>query len=110
MESRFYVEAKSFMFLMGEGSTELKVAEKRKAFPGVVLLGSRCTAWLLLMVEEVLRNPGVDDFVKSFREGSKVTIVQRGGNRFGRFLEVAGYAVGGRRGLVLFPKGRDGQG
>ncbi len=62
------------------------------------------------MVEEVLRNPEVEDFVKSFRQGSKVTIVQRGGNRFGRFLEVAGYAVGGRRGLVLFPKGRDGQG
>jgi len=110
MESRFYVEAKSFLFSVGQGSLELKVAEKQKAFAMVVLLGSRCTVWLLLMVEEVLRNLGVDDFVKSFREGSKVTIMWRGGNRFGRFLEVAIYAVGLRRGLVLFPKGHDGRG
>jgi len=32
---------------------------------GVALLGMRCTAWLLSMVEEVLRNPGIEDFVKS---------------------------------------------
>jgi hypothetical protein len=43
------------------------------------------------MVAEVLRNPGVEDFFKSFREGSKVTIVWRGENRFGCFLEVAVY-------------------
>jgi hypothetical protein len=66
-----------FLFSMGQGSIELKVAEKRKAFSGIVLLGSRCTAWLLLMVEEVLLNPGVEDFVKSFRKGSKVIIEKR---------------------------------
>lgn len=58
----------------------------------------------MLMVEEVLQNPGVEDFVKSFREGSKVTIMRRGGNKSGYFLEVAVYIVGGRRGLILFPK------
>jgi hypothetical protein len=110
MESRFYVEAKLFPFSMGQGSAELMVAEKRKAFAGVVLLCSRCTMWLLLMVEEVLRNPGVEDFVKSFREGSKVTIMRKGGNRPGHFLEVAVYIVGGRKGLIMFPEGRDGQG
>jgi hypothetical protein len=62
------------------------------------------------MVEEVLQNPGFENFVKSFREGSKVTIVQRGGNCSGRFLEVAVYAVGGRRGMFVFPEGRDGRG
>jgi len=36
-----------------------------------------------------------------------VTIVWGGGNRSSRFLEVAVYAVGGRRDLVLFPDGRD---
>jgi hypothetical protein len=104
------VEAKSFLFSMGQGSAELMVAEKRKAFAGVVLLGSLCTAWLLSMVEEVLRNPRVGDFVKSYREGSKVTIVRRGGNKSGCFLEVAVYAVGGRKGLVLFLEGLDGRG
>jgi hypothetical protein len=73
-------------------------------------VGARCVARLLSMVEEVLRNLGSEDFVNSFREGSKVTIVRRGGNRSDRFLEVAVYAVGVRRGMILFPKGRDGWG
>jgi hypothetical protein len=62
------------------------------------------------MVEEVLQNLGFENFVKSFREGSKVTIVRRGGNSSDRFLEVAVYAVGGRRGMIAFPEGRDGRG
>jgi len=49
MESRLYVEAKSFLFSVGQGSAELMVAEKQKAFAGVVLLGSRllhgCCRW-----------------------------------------------------------------
>jgi hypothetical protein len=47
-------------------------------------------------VEEVLQNPGSKDFVNSFKEGSKVTIVRRGENSSG-LLEVAVYVVGGRR-------------
>jgi len=43
--------------------------------------------------------PGDKEFVKSFREGSKVLIVRRGGNLAGRYLEVVVYVVGGRRGI-----------
>lgn len=39
-----------------------------------------------------------------------MTIVRLGGNSSGRFLEVAIYDVGGRRGMVVFPEGRDGWG
>jgi len=47
----------------------------------------------------VLRNHGIEDFVKSFREGSKATIVRRGENRSGRFTPwVAG------EGRFCFPK------
>jgi hypothetical protein len=61
-------------------------------------------------MEEVIRDPGNEEFVKSFREESKAIIIRRGGNKAGRFLEVAVYAVGGRRGLVMFPEGRGGRG
>jgi len=44
--------------------------------------------------------------VKSFREGTKVLIVRRGGNKDGRFLEVAAYGMGGRRGFLLILDGR----
>jgi hypothetical protein len=109
MENRFFVEAKSFIFSVLEGSFELRVAEKRKGFSGWIRLGSGCVAWLLSMVEEVLQNPGFENFVKSFREGSKVTIVRRGGNSSGQFIEVAVYAVGGWKGMIVFPEGRDGR-
>lgn len=36
----------------------------------------------------MLRYPGVKDFVKLYWEGSKVIIVQRGGNRAGQVLEL----------------------
>jgi hypothetical protein len=39
MESRFFVEAKSFIFVVVKGSVELRVAEKRKGFSRWVLLG-----------------------------------------------------------------------
>jgi hypothetical protein len=77
MESRFFVEAKSFVFSVVEGKSELRVEERRKGFSGVVCLGSQCIAWLVSKVEEVLRNPGVEEFVNSFREGSKAFIVRR---------------------------------
>jgi hypothetical protein len=108
MENCFFVEAKSFIFSVVEGSFELRVVEKRKGFSGWIWLGTECVAWLLSMVEEVLQNPGFEDFVKSFSEGSKVTIVRRGGNSSGRFLEVAVFAVGGRRRMIVFPEGHDG--
>jgi hypothetical protein len=110
MENRFFVEAKSFIFSVVEGTFVLGVAEKRKDFSGRVRLSLGCVAWLLSMVEEVLQNPDYDDFVKYFREGSKVTIVRRGGNSSGRFLAVTVFDVGGWRGMIVFPEGRDGQG
>jgi hypothetical protein len=109
MENRFFVEAKSFRFSVEAGSAELRVEEKRKEFLGSAVFGLSCIAWVLSRVEEVLGNPRIEDFVKSFREGSKVTITRRGENRSGRFLEVAVYG-GSRRGRILFPEGRDGRG
>jgi hypothetical protein len=110
LESRFFVEAKTFVFSAVERKSELRVEERRKGFSGSVCLGSLSVAWLISKVEEVIRDPGDEEFVKSFREESKAIIIRRGGNKAGRFLEVAVYAEGGRRGLVMFPEGRGGRG
>lgn len=58
-------------------------------------------------MDELLRFPGDEEFVKSFREGQKILIVRRGGNNSDRFLAVVVYAVGDWRGLLLIPDGRD---
>jgi len=54
--------------------------------------------------------PGDQEFIKSFREGLKVLIARRGGNKDGRFLEAAAYGLGSRRGIMLIPEGRGGWG
>jgi hypothetical protein len=66
MESHFFVEAKSFAFSVVKGKSKLQL-EERKSFSRVVFLGPRCIAWLVATVEEVLRNPRVEEFVKSTR-------------------------------------------
>jgi hypothetical protein len=105
MEHRFVVEAKDFIFSAKFGISELRLEEKMKYFSRVVVLGSLCSAWLVATVKEALKSLGVEDFVKSFREDLKVLIVWRGGNQADRFLEVASFVVGGRKGFIWLPKG-----
>jgi len=54
--------------------------------------------------------PEEQDFIKSFREGSKVLIAQRGGNRAGHFLEATAFGLGGQKGFIFIPEGRGGRG
>jgi len=49
--------------------------------------------------------PEDQEFVKSFREGSKILIAWRGGNRTGRFLEATVFGLGGRKGFIIIPEG-----
>jgi hypothetical protein len=61
-------------------------------------------------VKEALKSSGVEDFVKSFWEDSKVLIVRRGGNQADRFPEVASFAVGGQKWFIWLLEGREGRG
>jgi hypothetical protein len=51
-----------------------------------------------------------EDIAKSFCEGDKALRVHGGANKAGRFLEVAVFAKGGRKGGLWIPEGHDGQG
>jgi hypothetical protein len=103
MERRFLVESKSFVPLVLDGASVLRVEEKRKGFLGEILLSNQCTAWLASTMDVLLGFPGDKEFVKSFTEGMKVLIMRRGGNKDGRFLEAAAYGMGRRRGILLIP-------
>jgi hypothetical protein len=69
--------------------------ERRKRFCGYIFLGLQGSEWLLATVEEALKEPVKKDFVKSFREDVNVLEVSGGGNKVGRYLEVAYFADGG---------------
>jgi hypothetical protein len=83
---------------------------EEKSFFGAIVLSTQCSDWLASTLETLLGFSGDHDFVKSFREGSKLLIAHRGENKAGRFLEAAAYGLGGRRGLILIPEGRGGWG
>jgi hypothetical protein len=110
MERNFPVESKSFSISVLEGASTMRVEEKRKNFFGVIILSTQCSDWLASTLETLLDFPEVQDFVKSFREGSKLVIARRGENKAGQFLEAAVYGLGGRKGFLLIPEGRRGWG
>jgi hypothetical protein len=95
MERWCCVEAKTFVFTVVEGALVVRLEERRNYFFGLVLLSAQSIGWLASTMENLQWFPG-EDFIRSFREGSKVLIVRQGGNTAGRFLEVAVYGAGGR--------------
>jgi hypothetical protein len=110
MERWCCVEFKTFVFTVVERASVVRLEERRKFFSGLVILSAQCIGWLASTMENLQWFPREKDFIRSFREGSKVLIVRRGGNTAGRFLEVAVYGAGGLRGNIFIPKGRDGRG
>ena len=50
-----------------------------------------------------------EDIAKSFHEGDKVLMVHGGANKAGRFLEVAVFEEGGRKGGLWLLEGREGR-
>jgi hypothetical protein len=88
MERCFSVEAKNFSSAKADVS-DLRLEERRKGFCGDLFLGFQCFEWLLAMVEEAFKAPVKKDFVSSYCEDAKAMMVRGGGNRAGRYLEVA---------------------
>jgi hypothetical protein len=110
MDKKFLVESKSLAFPVLVRAMALRVEEKRKKFLGVVILNYQSSEWLASTLEVLLGLLEEKELVKSFREGSKLLIAQRGGNKAGLFLEVSSFGFGGRKGFIVIPEGRGGWG
>jgi hypothetical protein len=110
MDKKFLVESKSFAFSVLAGMSALRVEEKRKNFLGVVILNCQSSEWVASMLEVLLGLSEEQEIVKSFREGLKLLIARRGGNKDGLFLEVSSFGLGGQKWFIVIPKGRGGWG
>jgi hypothetical protein len=108
MERQFSFEAKSFRFSTKVGSSMIRLEERRKKFFGYILVSPQCSAWLIDTVEAACL--AKENIAKYFREGDKALMVHGGDNKAGRFLEVAVFAEGGRKGGLWLPEGRNGRG
>ncbi|KAF5447553.1 hypothetical protein F2P56_033099 [Juglans regia] len=101
------IEAKIFS-IMREGGL-IRIIERGRRFKQEVLMGLSTAQWLERVLEE--SEMGVKkDYYSSTREGYRSFIAQRCSNKRGRFLEIAVYAEGGRRSLILIPEEEGGRG
>jgi hypothetical protein len=110
MEMWFSVEAKAFCFTAKEGSTDLRLEERRKGFVGFIRVGPQGAVWLVAKVEEAFQSQVKDGSAKGFREDENSLLVREGCNKAGRFLEVAVEADGGWKGMIWLLEGKKGWG
>jgi hypothetical protein len=108
--SWFFVESKVFEFSVPAGGSILRLVERRKGIFRVRMVGKYYVQWLKKVVEKMVFMAEDRAFTESSRDGNRAFFAQRGVNRVGCFLELAEYAVGGRKGLIIVLEGRDKRG
>jgi hypothetical protein len=87
-------------FFFSTKASQLRLEERRKGFLGLILVDLRGATWLVATVEEALRSPALEDFVRSSSEGRKSLSVRGGCNKGGRFLEVVVFVDDDRKGII----------
>jgi hypothetical protein len=104
----FYVESKSYELRLGDGSRNIKLMEWGRLNLSTVFLGEVRLVWLLKMLNElVLETMGISA-CRDHRMGSSVMFLQKRMNKYGKFMEIIEYGLGGRRSFVVIPEGREG--
>jgi hypothetical protein len=104
------VESKSFELDVEGAATGLSIHESSRGVTRSIFLNSKDSSWLLDSVEELLSAKNSAVFWRRSRSGFPGTFAQRCANKHGRFLIVEDYGGGRRRGFILVPEGRKGEG
>jgi hypothetical protein len=111
MESRgWYVESKSFEMQIKGGNYGLRMVEKGKKKQGSIFIHRDEINWLVGAVEVALDVETSEVFWDPSSAGFPRVLVQRRANRHGSFIFIEEYGGRNRRGSVLIPEGRYGQG
>ena len=108
----FFIESKTFEFSVEEGGTYymLRIYERFKDSLQLVFMGKESAKRLLTYVEDLMSNIPPGNFARTFRDGSKVFILQLGSNVHGSFLMISKLLHGPRKGSIIVPEGRLGSG
>jgi hypothetical protein len=110
MARSWYVESKKFEMLIKGGNSGLRIVERGKNKQGSIFILRDEIAWLVGAVEEVLDVDSSEVFWDPSSAGFPRILVQRRSNRHGRFIIIEEYEGRNRRGSVLVPEGKYGQG
>jgi hypothetical protein len=106
----WYVESKSFEMLIKGGNYGLRMVEKGKKKQGTIFIHRDEIHWLVGAVEVALDVETSEVFWDTSSAGFPRVLVQRRANRHGSFIFIEEYEGRNRRGSVLIPEGRHGQG
>jgi hypothetical protein len=103
------VESKHFVLDVKGGSSGLNISETCRGVTRSILLGRKNSFWLLDTVVELLSANNSSAFWRKSRDFPGI-YAQRCVNKHGRFLTIEDYGDGRRRGVILVPEGRKGEG
>uniref|UniRef100_A0A2N9FVR5 Reverse transcriptase domain-containing protein n=1 Tax=Fagus sylvatica TaxID=28930 RepID=A0A2N9FVR5_FAGSY len=108
----FFIESKAFEFTVdhGGGAFIVRLYERRKDTLRSVFMGKESAITLLAALEELVTLKNTGNFVRTIREGETVFIAQRCSNTKGRYVSLQAIHKGGRRGQIIIPEGRNGDG
>jgi hypothetical protein len=106
----WYVESKSFEMLIKGGNYGLRMVEKGKKMQGSIFIHRDEINWLVGAVVVALDVETSEVFWDTSSAGFPRVLVQRRANRHGSFIFIEEYEGRNRRGSVLIPEGRHGQG
>jgi hypothetical protein len=101
------VKSKSFEF-RSEVSGGVRLAKKSRCIFWAVILGWPSLFWLMQAMEGFIKGDDSSENWRTYRQGSTMYVVQRRGNKHGRFLELLEEGGGGRQSFVVIPEGSDG--
>jgi hypothetical protein len=106
----WYVESKTFEMLIKGGNSGLRIVERGKRKQGSIFLQRDEIAWLVGAVEGVLDVDTSEVFWDPTSAGYPRVLVQRRSNRHGNYIFIEEFERSNRRGSILIPEGRYGQG
>jgi hypothetical protein len=106
----WFVESKEFDMLIKGGNLGLRIVERSNKKQGTIFILRDELAWLVDAVEEVVDVDSSEVFWDQSRAGCPRIFVQRRSNRHGRFITIEEFEGRNRRGSILIPEGRHGQG
>ncbi|KAB1204827.1 hypothetical protein CJ030_MR8G007181 [Morella rubra] len=105
---RFCVEAKEFQVtVLGNGVVKLS-EWSRKALSSI-FLGRFGAVWMVNMASR-LQVDIHKEFVVKYNEASRAFLAQRCSNKAGRYVAIAEFGGGRRKGVVMIPEGKEGSG
>ena len=108
----FFVESKSFEFSVEEGGSFflLRIFERSRDSLRSVFLGKESAKILLSLMENFIYSESPGHYARTVREGETVFILQSGSNAHGSFLMIFELLHGSRKGFLVIPEGRMGNG